>query len=415
MAIRSSPWGGTANLTDGSRSSIVNVGFLGGGRVQQAGERFTLIDASTVMTNVLSLSPTASGLKGVSLRYDFDIAATPTALTATVREVRANPQTKAFSEGQAAGVGFINAGGDFAAGAGMASLLSGANNAASRAASKASSAASFGFGALGGSSVRTETGSHVKVNGASLLVGAGVGQSIYLGGTSSELTLGGFFETGKGNVSTYNSFGTAEVNGAGDTRYIGVGALAHLLTPSGFYTEGSARVGTVKNEFGSDLKDMTGQRASYETESTYVGLHVGVGKVIGIDALKKGDTLDVYGKYFFTHQSSDEATILGDKFSFDAVQSHRLRTGARYNLALNDAATLYTGGAYEYEFDGKANASVLGYAIDAPELKGGSGVLELGATVKPSKTTPLSVNIGIQGYVGQREGVAGQASLKYEF
>ena len=60
-------------------------------------------------------------------------------------------------------------------------------------------------------------------------------------------------------------------------------------------------------------------------------------------------------------------------------------------------------------------ASVYGYAIDAPELKGGSGVLEIGTSVRPSKTMPLTLNVGLQGYVGQREGVAGQASLKYAF
>ena len=408
---------GTVDLTDGAsinpRSSRVDMSIMEGGAVRQAGERFTLINAASLIT-VPGLNTTTHGVQGFSLLYDFDLAATATTLTATINSApRVNPQNKSLSEAQVAGVSFINAGADFAADAGMANLLSEAVAISARKASGSSAntaSNSFAFGALGGSSVRTETGSHVKVNGASFLAGIGVSQGIALG----ELTLGGFFETGKGNLSTHNSFANGDVNGSGDTRYTGVGVLAHLSTESGVYGEASLRAGKVKNEFDSDL-GVAGQSYRYNTEATYTGLHLGVGKVFALNRGAAASTLDVYGKYFFTRQGSDDVTILGDKFDFDAVTSQRLRTGARYNFALNESASFYSGAAYEYELDGKANASVYGYAIDAPELKGGSGVLEIGTSVRPSKTMPLTLNVGLQGYVGQREGVAGQASLKYAF
>jgi hypothetical protein len=40
---------------------------------------------------------------------------------------------------------------------------------------------------------------------------------------------------------------------------------------------------------------------------------------------------------------------------------------------------------------------------------------ELGLTWKPSKTLPLSFDLGVQGYAGKREGVAGSLQVKFEF
>ena len=40
---------------------------------------------------------------------------------------------------------------------------------------------------------------------------------------------------------------------------------------------------------------------------------------------------------------------------------------------------------------------------------------EMGAVLKPSKDLPLSINLGVQGYVGQKQGVSGSCLVKYEF
>ncbi|MDR2861427.1 MAG: hypothetical protein LBV07_02610, partial [Syntrophobacterales bacterium] len=60
-------------------------------------------------------------------------------------------------------------------------------------------------------------------------------------------------------------------------------------------------------------------------------------------------------------------------------------------------------------------ATTYGYAIDAPSLRGGTGIGELGLTLKPSKDLPLSFDLGVQGYVGKREGVTGSLQTRYEF
>ncbi len=75
----------------------------------------------------------------------------------------------------------------------------------------------------------------------------------------------------------------------------------------------------------------------------------------------------------------------------------------------------YIGAAYEYEFDGKATASTAGYAIDAPSLKGSTGVGELGITYKPVADRGFYADLGVQGYVGKREGVTGSLRVGWKF
>ena len=53
--------------------------------------------------------------------------------------------------------------------------------------------------------------------------------------------------------------------------------------------------------------------------------------------------------------------------------------------------------------------------IGAPDLKGGTGVGELGVTFKPSSDSGFALDLGVQGYVGVREGVTGTLQLKWEF
>ena len=46
--------------------------------------------------------------------------------------------------------------------------------------------------------------------------------------------------------------------------------------------------------------------------------------------------LDVYGKYFWTHQSGDSVTLsTNDPVRFESIDSHRLRLGGRSNYVVN--------------------------------------------------------------------------------
>ncbi len=41
--------------------------------------------------------------------------------------------------------------------------------------------------------------------------------------------------------------------------------------------------------------------------------------------------------------------------------------------------------------------------------------LKVGMTLKPQNNDRLSINMGLQGYVGQREGIAGSVKVNYAF
>ena len=105
----------------------------------------------------------------------------------------------------------------------------------------------------------------------------------------------------------------------------------------------------------------------------------------------------------------------GERVKFKDVDSSRLRLGGRFAYAVNEHFSPYVGAAYEHEFDGKARATTNGFDIDAPKLRGDTGMGELGFTLKPAKDIPLSFDLGVQGYVGKREGVTGSLQIRFEF
>ena len=107
--------------------------------------------------------------------------------------------------------------------------------------------------------------------------------------------------------------------------------------------------------------------------------------------------------------------VHGDKVKFKDADSLRTRLGGRFNYAVNDYVTPYVGAYWEHEFDGKQRFSVNGYAEDSPTLKGDTGMGELGITIKPVKDSGFSMDLGVQGYTGVREGVTGSLQLKFEF
>ncbi|GHU02412.1 hypothetical protein FACS1894154_12310 [Betaproteobacteria bacterium] len=99
---------------------------------------------------------------------------------------------------------------------------------------------------------------------------------------------------------------------------------------------------------------------------------------------------------------------------FKAVDSQRTRLGTKWDYALTPQTTAWLGAAWEHEYDGKANASIYGYKLGAPKLKGDTALLELGLTLTPAEKG-WSLDVGIQGYTGKREGVTGNVKAGYRF
>ena len=263
---------------------------------------------------------------------------------------------------------------------------------------------------MGGSALRANTGSYVDMKGLNMTLGL----AREVKNAPGRLLYGPIIEYGAGRYTSHLDDGT---RGDGNSHYYGAGVFAKEQRKDGFYYEGSLRAGRTTADYRSyDLKGATSTsdgHVSYDTSSSYWGAHLGAGHVT---KLANGDSVDLYGKYFYGHTSGTDATISsGETYHFDAVNSHRLRLGGRYTHAMNAVSSVYAGAAYQYEFGGDARASYKGYDTAVPSLKGGSGMLELGWQMKPGETSPVTVDLGLTGWVGRQQGVSFQAGAQWAF
>jgi outer membrane autotransporter protein len=396
---------GTADLTDGgSRSATVSLAIDGASLPLQTGDYVVLIDASggTLTGDPANSQASAHGTQGATLQYDFTLTTDANRLIATLDKASVREESQSISEGYLSGTALLAQGSGFLARQGV--------NAARDALRDEDPVRPGAFAALSGGQIRHETGSHVDVKGYTLITGFAQGFRTNAG----DALLAGFFEYGKGDYTSHNSFASGKVKGQGDTEYEGIGLLGRFDFGNAAYVEGSLRGGRTETDYrSSDLRDAQDERVRYETRNGYLGAHLGGGKEWKLD---EASALDTYAQALFTHQGADAVRLsTGDRVKFEAIDSKRLKAGARIKRAFSPSLTGYAGVAYDHEFSGKARATTGGQKIDAPSLKGGTGSVELGLTGRPSASHPLYLNFGIQGHAGKREGVTANFRVNYLF
>ena len=311
-------------------------------------------------------------------------------------------------ETRAGVVTMINAGADLLVSQGMANAADAA--AAERTEGDAAAAPRAGgfapFAAVSFGKLRAESGSHVDNKG----IGMNLGFAKEIENKSGKLLVGPVIEYGHGNYDSYQDNG---ITADGKSSYWGIGVIAKQTNNNGFYYEGSIRGGRTKSDYSSD-NVKPGTHVSYDSSATYWAAHLGVGKLADIG---HDNTLDYYGKYFYSHTGSDSTYLNGanETANFDAVNSHRIRLGARLTHALNEKNKIYGGLAWQYEFKGDARAtySVSGEA-PSPSVKGSSGMIELGWQVKPGKS-PMTIDLGVTGWVGKQRGITANLQANWTF
>lgn len=327
-----------------------------------------------------------------------DVTDHPSSSPSTPVQPRLNPQTASFPEGRAAGLALINHGGDLLQGSGLDALGQ---------ATRQTGIAAFGSTAAAG--WRSETGSHVDIDGISLL--AGLGKGLDLG--SDRASLGLFLEAGTGGYDAYNSVVSGDVRADGNSDFFGVGLIGRYDSSSGWHAETGLRTGQSNTDYDSDDITLNGRSASFSTSAWYAGGHLGAGHIWQTG---QGSEFDLYSKLLYSHLDGDDITILGDPVQFNNSDSLRWRTGIRFETTLAERFMPYMGAAYEHEFDGKIEATAYNMSIDAPSLKGDSGIGELGLRAENLlESKSLSLDLGIQGFVGQREGLGVHCQLRWLF
>ena len=390
--------GGSSNEQTDLKGSSVNVGITGSAPALKSGDNVTLLHNAN---GILADETTVYGkmTQGVSLEYDFTtVLQNGDSLVTTIIKSGISDDTKSLVETQAAAVGFINSGADLLVSSGITSM------------SKVTSAEDNAiFGAMSGGSMRYDTGSHADVKGYNFALGMGKA----VANNAGRLTFGPFVEYGYGDYTSYLDNG---VRGDGKTKYYGVGVLARQDNTSGVYYEGSLRYGRMDADYASNDLGTAGVHSSYDSSSAYYGAHLGIGKVTGLNDTTKAD---VYAKLLYTHQNGDSVTLQGEGngevYDFDAVDSTRARVGARVSKAYSERGTGYVGLAYEYEFDGEARATVKGFSTPAPSIKGSSGLVELGYILQPQGVNDPTINIGLQGWGGKKQGFTGNVDFVWTF
>ena len=351
--------------------------------------KVTLYDGvASIYTGVVEVDETN---KDVVIKLEEKSNSTPGGTTPSgTPEPERNDQVLVLGESRAAAVAFTNQGSE---------LIETGLNALARDNEKDTKV----FAAVYGNHSEYETGSHVNVNGWSGIVG--IGKTIADG-----LTVGAFFENGEGNYSTHNIFTNDYIRGDGEACYNGGGFLVRKDNANGVYAEASLRAGNLQNELRNAVRNGS-ELTGYDIDTFYYGAHVGIGKVIARG--NDGDSVDVYGKFIYTHHDGETFDIGGTATKFDSVESERLRLGFRINEVQTNKLSMYYGAAWEYEFNGDAHDKIASFDLETPSLEGSTVIGEIGAHYKASDK--WSIDLNGRAYVGQREGFSGSVQANYSF
>lgn len=387
--------------------SNYNLG-LTGDKFLDIGSKLTLIEADGTI-NADNLEP-GSGIKvGSTIKQDIttnvevsvDNSGSTEKLIATVSGALATDEASAINSGMLGGLAFNLQGSDLIAREGIEAAIRSAQLDNNHAVFAALTRSSLDYGTI-------------DVDGTNMLAGLAWRSTTGAG----SLTYGVFAEHGDGSYDTYANINGTSLHGEGDTDYTGGGILARMdfngsETGHG-YLEASGRVGNADTDYtNSGLRDAYGRAASYSTDGTYYGAHIGAGYVQKLD---EKSSIDWYGKLLWARLEGGSADLsTGEHLTFDDADSLRLHIGGRWNYTASDFVSYYAGLGYEYEFDGEASGFTNGLALGDEDLTGGSGVAELGISFKPSKNSPFSLELNLAGFTGEREGFRGGVEAVYTF
>ena len=360
-------------------------------------------------TGTAGMTRSQSGFTKDFLNFDVDyFIKNGQDLVARTKNVQADHRTKSFNIDRLPGLALLDQGGDLAAGAGMESAaesamcLPGEEPCGTRA-----------FMAVSGGYSTYKADTHFNMTSGNVMVGL----ARYCKLPSVGFLAGVFFETGLSRFDAEHEYaGYDSFDSEGNASYYGVGALGKLYlnetAMQGLYAEGSFRIGMLNYSWESDGWRVNGSDVDYSSESPYMAAHGGIG---WMKSLTDSVDLDIYAKYLWSHVSGDDGSISGSRVNFDAMDSNRLRGGARLSFKGSEAFSWYLGAAYERQFNGRSASDVYGHDTPSASLKGDTAMVEAGLQLKPSKEVPVSFLLGASGYAGTREGVSGTFQIRYEF
>ena len=376
--------------------ATVHVGIDGTASPLQPGDSVILIDAAGSLSGIPANATTrGEALQGVTFKHEFTLATTSNRLAANILSTMVRAERSSLSESYLTTASFLDRGSDFLATQGMFAM---------RGAFRSDPHRPRTFVAVGGGTLRHGTNARVDVRGETLVAGLAAGTRFDAG----DGILAAIFEYGAGSYDSANDFASGRVRSRGTVDYKGLGLISRFDFANTVYLEGSLRGGRAGVDYRSD-EILPGQRVRYDTGSGYVAAHLGVGRDW---ALNEWNSLDTYTQALWTHQASSSTRLsTGSPLRFGALDSERLKAGARVKHGFTDSLSGYVGLAYDYEFAGRARATENGLKIATPDITGGTGVAELGLSGQLEQW--LYVDFGFQAYAGKREGATVNFRVSY--
>ncbi|WP_392558874.1 autotransporter domain-containing protein [Orbus mooreae] len=265
--------------------------------------------------------------------------------------------------------------------------------------------------AINGVVNKYKSGSHVDTRDYRVIIGSQyqVTENLFFGVTT---------EYGRSNYDTYNEFASGKVKGDGNTYNYGVSLFSKLQTAldtgNEMYMDGAIRFGRTSTEFQSgDIVMGNGDTAHYKSKVNYYGVNLGTGFIYHIN---DSSSFDSSIHYLWTRLGSDSIVLDSDNVDFQKMNSTRFQVKEQYNYQSSENIKFTLAGIYEYELDSDSNATVSGVGIDAPRVKGSTGIMELGIVATPLEgNKDLSLNLNVRGYSGKRDGASAAVMVKYDF
>ena len=312
-----------------------------------------------------------------------------------IDNARVNPQMRLVARTRAASVAFANTGAEL-----VSEKLSALR-------SETREGGHF-FGGIYGKREKFSVASDLDIKGYSAIVGAGWRSRASFADVTGAL----FYEHGKGDYTTENTFGGKSFDGTGSLRTNGGGAALRFDFENGTHASASIRIGDLNTSMDNVLMDGMDRIWGYDVSSTYYGLTTEIGHEW---TLSHALTLEGYAAYGYTYVDSADFSIGKEKFTFDSVSSHRLKAGARVHYAVSETSRIMAGLSYEHELDGKTTLRVGSLEAPGENIKGGTVGAETGFSFTPSSASNWTIDATARAFAGERQGVSGTIQSTWRF
>jgi hypothetical protein len=244
----------------------------------------------------------------------------------------------------------------------------------------------------------TRHGGEIDLDHLGILAGLGWRGNTGIG----QMLLGGYLN---GGIGRYDSEFAGRAYAKNDRfHHFGTGLFARYDVGNGMYAEGGGHLGRSIIKFDG----ISSLGIAFTQRSTHFGLGIGGGYVFDVRTIK----LDISARYQWAGAVGKNLAFPGySPFQMDTAHSHRTRLGAKAVFAAGRVSP-YAGAALEYEFQGKSNGQVFGYAVKEASFRGATGIGEIGVRYASGI---IQADLSIQGYLGKRRGFSAGLGVGVSF